>query len=247
MTTRRVGWIATGLTCLQLIAAPLLAAAPSDPRGQATGEALVRQAQEALTARDLDTARGLALEATRRPGAHRDVARILYADVLYVGGEVGRARDLYLALHARLAGDQRAVVARKVVACNRALHLPELDGLAQPASAPQPSIAVASNGSPEKRKPREAAPAQALYAAAYDKFLDGEFASVLQLAPRAVLAAHARGDAKLQLAGQLLYGDALLRSGEARRAKAVFVALAARTSEDLTGRIAACDRALATP
>jgi TolA-binding protein len=68
------------------------------------------------------------------PGAYKTKAMFLYGDALYRQGAFKRAKDIFIGLHKKLAGDEKATAQRKVAACNRALKLPESDGVV----APQP-------------------------------------------------------------------------------------------------------------
>jgi len=92
--------------------------------------ALYMQAWAAFSANDTDDAALLAQRAaSTATGAQRTDALFLYGDALYRQGNYRRARDIFIGLHKQLSGDQKATAQRKIAACNRALNLPESDGL----------------------------------------------------------------------------------------------------------------------
>jgi len=93
-------------------------------------EALYRQAWTAFQMNDTTSAMRLAGEAATEPGAFQTPARFLYGDALYRQLEYARAKAIYLHLRAGLRGDYRATATKKIAVCNRALQLPDADGIA---------------------------------------------------------------------------------------------------------------------
>ncbi len=55
--------------------------------------------------------------------------RWFYGDALYKRGEYKRAKDVYLSLRKTLTGEERATATRKAAAANKAMKLPEMDGM----------------------------------------------------------------------------------------------------------------------
>jgi tetratricopeptide (TPR) repeat protein len=92
-------------------------------------EALYRQAWAAFQANDTAGASKLAQQAGGEAGAYQTPAKFLYGDALYRQGEYARAKEYYLSLRGKVHGDDHATATKKVVACNRALNLPETDGI----------------------------------------------------------------------------------------------------------------------
>jgi hypothetical protein len=93
-------------------------------------EALYLQAFAAFGAKQTDDALQLAKKATEQSTGQRKIdAQFLYGDSLYRQNEFSRAKDIYLGLRKRLTGDQKAYATKKVAACNKALHLPDNDGV----------------------------------------------------------------------------------------------------------------------
>jgi hypothetical protein len=87
------------------------------------------QAWTAFQMNDVTIAMQLAGEVAAESGAFQTPARFLYGDALYRQGEYTRAKAIYLQLRGRLHGDDRVTATKKLVACNRALQLPESDGI----------------------------------------------------------------------------------------------------------------------
>jgi hypothetical protein len=56
------------------------------------------------------------------------------SDALFKQGEYGRAKGIYIGLRKTLLGEMQATATRKIVAANRALKLPENDGIDDPPS-----------------------------------------------------------------------------------------------------------------
>jgi len=71
----------------------------------------------------------LAAEAARQPGAFKTPAMFLYGDALYRLHEYDRAKNIYVGLRKGLSGDERATASKKIAACNKALKLPDADGV----------------------------------------------------------------------------------------------------------------------
>jgi hypothetical protein len=97
-------------------------------RGYA-GQALYMQAWAAFQNQDTNAAEQLAKQSAGMQGAHKTDAMFLYADALYRKGELVRAKKLYLSLRAKVTGGQRAIATKKIAACNKALKLPDADGI----------------------------------------------------------------------------------------------------------------------
>jgi tetratricopeptide (TPR) repeat protein len=93
------------------------------------GVALYQQAWVAIQTNELDVAIQLASRSAGQPGSHKTDAKFLYGDALYKQGEFRRAKDIYIGLRKGLAGEMKATATRKIAAANRALKLPEDDGI----------------------------------------------------------------------------------------------------------------------
>jgi hypothetical protein len=93
------------------------------------GMALYQQARVALQANDTDGAIQLAIRSAGQPGTHKTDAKFLYGDALYKQGEFRRAKDIYIGLRKTLTGEMKATATRKIAAANRALRMPETDGI----------------------------------------------------------------------------------------------------------------------
>jgi TolA-binding protein len=98
-------------------------------KGYSLGEALYRQAYAAIQSNATEDAMKLASEAGRQPGSFKTPAMFLYGDAWYRQGEFGRAKEIFITLRKGLAGDERAVATKKIATCNKALKLPEGDGI----------------------------------------------------------------------------------------------------------------------
>jgi serine/threonine protein kinase len=97
-------------------------------KGQA-GIALYWQAWVALQKNETDVAIQLAIRSAAQPGTHKTDAKFLYGDALYKQGEYRRAKDIYIGLRKTLTGELKATATRKIAAANKALHLPDDDGI----------------------------------------------------------------------------------------------------------------------
>lgn len=252
------------------------------------GYALYRQGRLALELGDPARAATLAARALRAPGVPAVEARLLYGDALFHAGEHARAKAVYVAVARTLAPPAKQQVARRITSANRALHLPDADGLDGPSPGPEPALASGARVAPADTTPRrrppspppgdrdprallrvgaahEAAGSWADAAGVYARLarLPGYAGRGLYLQARATLAGgDARGALSLaarsiQIAGahrneaKLIYGAALYRQGEYRRAKLVYLAVL-RASTGPTRRTAmqqviACNRALRLP
>ena len=93
------------------------------------GQALYQQAWVSYNQNDTDGAIQLAIRSASQPGTHKTDAKFLYGDALYKQGEYRRAKDIYIGLRKTLTGDMKATATRKIAAANRALKLPENDGI----------------------------------------------------------------------------------------------------------------------
>jgi len=93
------------------------------------GIALYQQAWVAIHTNETDAAIQLAIRSAAQPGTHKIDAKFLYGDALYKQGEFRRAKDIFISLRKTLTGEQKATATRKIAAANRALKLPENDGI----------------------------------------------------------------------------------------------------------------------
>jgi serine/threonine protein kinase/TolA-binding protein len=93
------------------------------------GQALYLQAWVAINTNDTDAAIQLAIRSASQPGTHKTEAKFLYGDALYKLGEYRRAKDIFMGLRKTSTGDLKATATRKIAAANRALKLPENDGI----------------------------------------------------------------------------------------------------------------------
>ena len=98
-------------------------------KGYNATEALYRQAWAAFQSNATDEAVQLAAEAARQPGTFKTPAMFLYGDALYRLHEYDRAKNIYAGLRKGLSGDDRATATKKIAACNKALKLPDTDGV----------------------------------------------------------------------------------------------------------------------
>jgi hypothetical protein len=85
------------------------------------GEAFYGEAFAALQQNDISSAIELARHAAEQPGAFEDRARLLHADAIYRSGQFARAKEQYFSLHETATGDQRALLERKLRACDGGL------------------------------------------------------------------------------------------------------------------------------
>jgi thioredoxin-like negative regulator of GroEL len=86
------------------------------------GEALYGEAFAALQINDIASATELARRAAEQPGPFQDRARLLHADAIFRSGQFARAKELYFAIHETATGDRRAMIERKLIACDRGLR-----------------------------------------------------------------------------------------------------------------------------
>jgi hypothetical protein len=93
-------------------------------------EALYLQANAALGGKQTDDALMLAKKAAEQSTGQRKIdAQFLYGEVLYRQNEFSRAKDIFLGLRKRLTGEQKINATKRVAWCNKALHLPDNDGV----------------------------------------------------------------------------------------------------------------------
>jgi hypothetical protein len=85
------------------------------------GEALYGEAFATFQQNDLASTTELARRASEQPGRFAERARLLYGDALFRSAEFARAKDIYFSLHETAIGDQRAMLERKLIACDRGL------------------------------------------------------------------------------------------------------------------------------
>jgi len=95
------------------------------------GRAVYKQAVAALAANDTRSAIALAQKAAAMPGTQVMEAKVLYGDALFRNGEYDRAKSVYVGIRKMLvlADKGRAALAKKISSCNKALKLPENDGV----------------------------------------------------------------------------------------------------------------------
>jgi serine/threonine protein kinase/TolA-binding protein len=98
-------------------------------KGYSLGEALYHQAYAAIQSNATEDAVKLAREAGHQPGQYKIPAMFLYGDAWYRQGEFLRAKEIYITLRKTVTGDDRATTTKKIAACNKALKLPEADGV----------------------------------------------------------------------------------------------------------------------
>ena len=82
------------------------------------GEALYGEAFAALQLNDIASATELARRAAEQPGPFKDRARLLYGDTIYRSGQFTRAKEIYFSIHETATGDLRAMLERKLIACD---------------------------------------------------------------------------------------------------------------------------------
>jgi hypothetical protein len=99
-------------------------------KGYNPAEALYHQAWAAFQSNAAgDAVEQLAADAARSPGEFQLPATFLYGDALYREHEYTRAKVIYASLRKRTSGEDRTVATKKIEACNKALKLPDNDGL----------------------------------------------------------------------------------------------------------------------
>jgi serine/threonine protein kinase len=101
-------------------------------KGYSTGEALYRQAWLAFQSNATADAAALAAEAAHQPGPFKTPAQFLYGDAWFRQGDPQRAKEIYLTMRKGLSGEDRVMAAKKIQMCNKALKLPENDGVDAP-------------------------------------------------------------------------------------------------------------------
>ncbi|MBA3818215.1 MAG: protein kinase [Deltaproteobacteria bacterium] len=94
------------------------------------GQALYMQAWAAFQSQDTNAAVALAKKSAEQGGPQKTDALFLYGDALFRRGETERAKVIYLNLRTKVTGDLRATATKKIAACNKALKLPDADGIA---------------------------------------------------------------------------------------------------------------------
>jgi hypothetical protein len=92
-------------------------------------EALYDEAWAAFQSNDNDGAQTLAKAAITANGPRVIDAMFLYGDALYRANLFQRAKDMYMSLRRRLTGAPKMTAIKKIVACNKALHVAENDGV----------------------------------------------------------------------------------------------------------------------
>jgi serine/threonine protein kinase len=98
-------------------------------KGYNYGEALYHQAWAAFQSNATGDAVDLASQAAAQAGPFKTPAMFLYGDALYRQGEYSRAKNVFTGLRKGLSGDERATATKKIAVCNKALKLPESDGV----------------------------------------------------------------------------------------------------------------------
>jgi serine/threonine protein kinase len=88
-----------------------------------------RMAYDAFQSSDTAAAQTYAQKAATRPGAQKLDALSLYGDALFKAGEFKRAKEVYVAVRAKVTGDKKAGATKKIAACNAKLGLAERDGV----------------------------------------------------------------------------------------------------------------------
>jgi len=98
-------------------------------KGYNYGEALYHQAWAAFQSNATGDAETIAKAAANEPGPYKTKAMLLYGDALYRQGNYERAKNVFIGKLKALSGDERATTAKKIALCNKALKLPESDGV----------------------------------------------------------------------------------------------------------------------
>jgi serine/threonine protein kinase len=93
------------------------------------GEAAYHQALDAFQMNAYHEAEELAKTAASNHPAFRSRALLLYGDAIFQQGDVGRAKDIFINLRKQLTGADKLTATRKIAACNKELHLPDLAGV----------------------------------------------------------------------------------------------------------------------
>jgi cytochrome c-type biogenesis protein CcmH/NrfG len=93
------------------------------------GQALYMQAWAAFQANDNQAAEQLSKAAIEANTPNKIQAQFLYGDALFRKGEYERAKKVYISLRGRTSGENKATATKKIAACNKALKLPDADGI----------------------------------------------------------------------------------------------------------------------
>jgi hypothetical protein len=93
------------------------------------GKSLYMQAWAAFQGNDAAAAETLAKQAIEANVANKTDAMFLFADAVFKKGEFERAKKLYITLRGKTTGEYKATATKKIAACNKALKLPEADGV----------------------------------------------------------------------------------------------------------------------
>jgi hypothetical protein len=92
-------------------------------------QALFMQAWAAFQAQDNHAAEQLAKQAIEANVANKTEAMFLFADAVFRQGDYPRAKKLYISLRSKVQGEMKATATKKIAACNKAMKLPEMDGV----------------------------------------------------------------------------------------------------------------------
>jgi TolA-binding protein len=98
-------------------------------RSKATARALYMQAWAAFQAQDNHAAEQLAKQAIEANVGNKTQAMFLFADAVFRQGDYERAKKLYIGLRGKVTGELKATATKKIAACNKALKLPEMNGI----------------------------------------------------------------------------------------------------------------------
>jgi len=93
------------------------------------GQALYMQAWAAFQSQDNHAAEQLAKQAIEANVSNKTEAMFLFADAVFRQGDYARAKKLYISLRGKVNGELKATATKKIAACNKALKLPEADGI----------------------------------------------------------------------------------------------------------------------
>ncbi|HEY4239276.1 MAG TPA: protein kinase, partial [Kofleriaceae bacterium] len=92
------------------------------------GKSLYKQAWAAFQSNEVNDAVRLAEQAAREHDSpYRQDALVLYGDALYRQGDPTHAKAIYVGIRKTANDSTRALMAKKIAACNKALNLPEGD------------------------------------------------------------------------------------------------------------------------
>jgi len=99
-------------------------------KGYSSGEALYGQAWAAFQSGAISDAVELASSAmAQSSGPNKVQAQFLFGDALYKEGEFLRAKNVYNSIYNHQKGEDKMKAAKKFMACNRELNLPQAQGL----------------------------------------------------------------------------------------------------------------------